>query len=547
MFWLQFAVVLAAIFVGARLGGLGLGILGGLGLAVLTFVFNLQPTAPPIDVMLMITAVVTAAGVLQAAGGLDYLVCLAERILRNNPDRITFLGPMVTYFFTLFAGTGHVAYSVLPVIAEVARETGVRPERPMSISVIASQQAITASPIAAATVALLGLLSGSVAKFGFDVQLIDILKVCIPSTLIGVLLAAFVSNKMGKDLDKDPEYQKRIEEGLVPPPHSHCPTGTAKVNDALKNTPATAKIAVALFLLGTILVIVFGSFPQMRPEWSVGSDTRISHVVLKTEAEAKQALAEIKGGAEFAAVAQQRSIDASAATGGDLGWFGKGKMVPEIDKAVAKLKKPGELTDVVKTPFGYHIVKFEEKRPSETKEKMGMPHVIEIVMLTIAGLMLLICKVKVSRVTEGTVFIAGIQAVIAIFGIAWMGDTFFQGNMELLSGSIKGMVTTAPWLFAFALFVLSILLYSQAATVRALMPLGISLGIPAPFLIAMFPAVNGYFFIPNYPTVVAAINFDRTGTTGIGRYVLNHSFMIPGLVATFSSIGIGFLLAKLMF
>ena len=545
MFWLQFLVVLAAIFIGARLGGIGLGILGGLGLAVLTFVFNLQPTAPPIDVMLMITAVVTAAGVLQAAGGLDYLVCLAEKILRNNPDRITFLGPMVTYFFTLFAGTGHVAYSVLPVIAEVARETGVRPERPMSISVIASQQAITASPIAAATVALLGLLSGSVAKFGFDVQLIDILKICIPSTLIGVLIAAFVSNKLGKELDKDPVYQQRLKDGLVPPPH--CSAGSTKVSEALKNTPAGAKTAVALFLLGTILVVLFGSFPQMRPEWSVGSDTRISHIVVQSEAEAKQTLAELKAGADFARLARQRSMDATAATGGDLGWFGKGKMIPDLDKGVAKLKKPGELTEVIKTPFGYHVVRLEEKRPSETKEKMGMPHVIEIVMLTMAGLMLLICKVKVSRVTEGSVFIAGIQAVIAIFGIAWMGDTFFQGNMELLSGSIKGMVTAAPWLFAFALFVLSILLYSQAATVRALMPLGISLGIPAPFLIAMFPAVNGYFFIPNYPTVVAAINFDRTGTTGIGRYVLNHSFMIPGLVATFSSIGIGFLLAKLMF
>ncbi len=176
-----------------------------------------------------------------------------------------------------------------------------------------------------------------------------------------------------------------------------------------------------------------------------------------------------------------------------------------------------------------------------------MPHVIEIVMLSIAALMLLICRVKVSKVAEGSVFIAGVQAVIAIFGIAWMGDTFFQGNMDFLGGSIKSMVTQAPWLFAFALFALSVLLYSQAATVRALMPLGIALGIPAPFLIAMFPAVNGYFFIPNYPTVVAAINFDRTGTTGIGKYVLNHSFMIPGLVATFSSIGIGFLLAKFLF
>ncbi|QWV96178.1 anaerobic C4-dicarboxylate transporter [Geomonas nitrogeniifigens] len=546
MFWLEFVVVLAAIFVGARLGGIGLGVMGGLGLAVLTFLFHLQPTAPPIDVMLMIAAVVTAAGVLQAAGGLDYLVSLAERILRNNPDRITFLGPMVTYFFTLFAGTGHVAYSVLPVIAEVARETGVRPERPMSISVIASQQAITASPIAAATVALLGLLGGSAAKLGFNVELIDILKVCIPSTLVGVIIAAFVSNKLGKDLDKDPEYQKRLQEGVVPAPRN-AGADSVKVNEAIRNTPAGAKVSVALFLVGTILVVLFGSFPQMRPEWSVGSDTRISHIVVKSETEAKQVLAQIKSGGNFSDVAKQCSIDAAAATGGDLGWQAKGKMIPEFEKACAKLKKPGDLTEVIKTPFGYHIVKFDDKRPAQNKEKMGMPHVIEIVMLTIAALMLLICKVKVSRVAEGSVFIAGIQAVIAIFGIAWMGDTFFQGNMEFLSGSIKGMVTTAPWLFAFALFALSILLYSQAATVRALMPLGISLGIPAPFLIAMFPAVNGYFFIPNYPTVVAAINFDRTGTTGIGRYVLNHSFMIPGLVATSSSIGIGFLLVKLMF
>ena len=544
MFWLEFLVVLAAIFVGARLGGIGLGVMGGLGLAVLTFLFHLQPTAPPIDVMLMITAVVTAAGVLQAAGGLDYLVHLAEKILRKHPDRITFLGPVVTYFFTLFSGTGHVAYSVLPVIAEVARETGVRPERPMSISVIASQQAITASPIAAATVALLGLLGGSAAKFGYNIELIDILKVCIPSTFIGVMIAAFVSNKMGKDLDKDPEYLQRVKDGLVPPLNK---SGSEKIGDAIRNTPFSAKFAVALFLTGALLVVLFGSFPQMRPEWSVGSDLKISHLVLRSEPEAKDALAQLKGGADFAQLAQKSSIDGSAGAGGALGWQAKGKLQPELEKAGSGLKKPGDLSEIVKSPFGYHIVKLDDKRPSLNKEKLGMPHVIEIVMLSIAALMLLVCKVKVIKVVEGSVFIAGIQAVIAIFGIAWMGDTFFMGNMEFLSGSIKGMVTQAPWLFAFALFALSILLYSQAATVRALMPLGISLGIPAPFLIAMFPAVNGYFFIPNYPTVVAAINFDRTGTTGIGKYILNHSFMIPGLVATFSSICIGFLLVKLMF
>jgi anaerobic C4-dicarboxylate transporter DcuA len=452
MFWLELAVVLAAIFVGARLGGIGLGVMGGLGLAALTFVFHLQPTSPPIDVMLMIAAVVTAAGVLQAAGGLDYLVSVAERILRSKPDAITFLGPLVTYTFTLFAGTGHVAYSVLPVIAEVARETGVRPERPMAISVIASQQAITASPISAATVALLGMLGSGAAGAAFHIELIDILKVCIPSTLFGVLLAAFVSNRMGRDLAKDEDYLHRVEIGAAPAAGHHAPALT----DGPVAPPVStrlAKIAVVIFLLAAVSVVLFGSFPAMRPEW----------------------------------------------------------------------------------------------KTAQGMTKLGMPHVIEMVMLTAAALMLLVCRVNVSRVVNGSVFLAGVQAVIAIFGIAWMGDTFFQGNMAFLSGNIKGMVTSAPWLFAFALFALSVLLYSQAATVRALMPLGISLGIPAPALMAMFPAVNGYFFIPNYPTIVAAINFDRTGTTRIGKYVLNHSFMVPGLISTAGAVAFGFLLVRFLY
>lgn len=421
-FWIQFLILLACIFIGARLGGVGLGVMGGVGLAIFVFIFGLQPTSAPIDVMLMILAVVTAAGALQAAGGMEYLVHLAEKALRKNPKHITFVAPIVTYLFTLCAGTGHVAYSVLPVIAEVSRESGVRPERPMGIAVIASQQAITASPISAATVALVALLAD------FKIELYHILLICIPSTFVACMIAAFVSSKMGKELNEDPEYLKRLEAGLAP---------IKKDKKAFVATKGS-KIAVSLFLFGALLIVLLGSFENLRPAWTID----------------------------------------------------------------------GELI------------------------RMNMAVSIEIVMLTIAALIIILCKPKVENIVNGSIFKAGATAVVAIFGIAWMGDTFFNGNMELISGSIADLVTAAPWLFAVALFALSILLYSQAATVRTLMPLGIALGINPALLVAMFPAVNGYFFIPNYPTVVAAINFDRTGTTRIGKYVLNHSFMVPGLIAT---------------
>lgn len=429
---LQLLFVLVAIIVGARLGGIGLGVMGGVGLAVLTFVFGLQPTSPPIDVMLMIAAVISAASCMQAAGGLDYMVKIAERLLRHNPSHITILAPLVTYFFTFLAGTGHVAYSVLPVISEVAAETKIRPERPLGIAVIASQQGITASPISAATVALLGLLAG------FDITLFDILKICVPATLIGVLVGALFSMKVGKELVDDPEYQRRLKSGMLDEKH-------IELND-VKNV-GKARLSVGIFLAATFLIVLFGSIPSLRPT------------------------------------------------------------------------------------FGDSV--------------LGMPALIEILMLSAAALILILTRTDGIEATKGSIFPAGMQAVIAIFGIAWMGDTFINGNIAELTASIKGIVTEMPWLFGVALFVMSILLYSQAATIRAIAPLGITLGLSPMMLIALFPAVNGYFFIPNYPTVVAAINFDRTGTTGIGKWVLNHSFMMPGLVVTVVSLAVGLLLIQL--
>ena len=430
---IQFLFVLVAIIVGAKLGGIGLGVMGGLGLAILTFVFDLQPTAPPIDVMLMIAAVISAASCMQAAGGLDYLVKLAERILRRNPAHITILAPLVTYTFTFLAGTGHVAYSLLPVISEVALETKIRPERPLAIATIASQQGITASPISAATVALLGMLSG------FGITLFDILKICIPATIIGIIVGALYSMRVGNELANDPEYIKRLQEGLL---NDKKP---AELN-SVKNL-AKARISVAIFVVTTILIVLFGSIPSLRP-----------------------------------------SFDGVA---------------------------------------------------------LNMPLLIEILMLTAAALILLITRTNGIEAAKGSVFSAGMQAVIAIFGIAWMGDTFINGNIAELKASIEGVVTQMPWLFGVALFVMSILLYSQAATIRAIAPLGIALGISPMMLIALFPAVNGYFFIPNYPTIIAAINFDRTGSTHIGKWILNHSFMMPGLITTAVSLGVGLLLIQL--
>lgn len=428
----QFTFVLVAIIVGARLGGIGLGVMGGIGLAILTFVFELQPTTPPIDVMLMIAAVISAAACMQAAGGLDFMVKVAERILRRNPAYITILAPLVTYTFTFFAGTGHIAYSLLPVIAEVATESKIRPERPLGIAVIASQQGITASPISAATVALLGLLAGN------GVTLFDILKICVPATIIGVLAGAFYSMRVGKELVNDPEYIKRVKEGLL---------NNKESKQITIQKPWKAIISVIIFLAATLLIVLFGSIPSLRPT------------------------------------------------------------------------------------FG--------------EKAMEMSYIIEILMLSAASLILLITRTNGVEATKGSVFSSGMQAVIAIFGIAWMGDTFINGNITELKGAIEGVVTQMPWLFGVALFVMSILLYSQAATIRAIAPLGIALGISPMMMIALFPAVNGYFFIPNYPTVIAAINFDRTGTTRIGSWILNHSFMMPGLITTIVSIGVGLLLIQI--
>ena len=440
----QLFIVLALIFIGARVGGIGLGIYGMVGVFILVFIFGMHPGKVPIDVMLIIASVITATAALQAAGGLDYLVGLAAKFLRKHPTHITYYGPLTTWLFCLVAGTAHTSYSLLPIISEIAKNSKIRPERPMTVATIAASLGITGSPMSAATAAVIStdLLGGQ------GVELKDILLVCIPASLIAILVASFVQNRVGKELEDDPEYQRRVREGLIDP------EAEAMMMAQMEQSPnPRAKWSVLAFLLGVVLVIVFGSAPSLRPSF-------------------------------------------------------------EVDGVVTQL---------------------------------SMPETIEILMMSMAAVILLVGKASVKKAVSGNIFAAGMNAMIAIFGIAWMGDTFFNGNLEFFKSHIADLVTQYPFLFSVALFIMSIMLFSQAATVRTLFPLGIGLGIPPLALVAMFPAVNGYFFFPNYPTEVAAINFDTTGTTRIGKYVLNHSFQLSGFITTIVSIGIGYLIITFLY
>lgn len=440
MFILEFIVVIAVMILGAQYGGIFFGMAGGVGLGILVFLFKLAPSSPPIAVMLIIMSVVLAASTLQAAGGMEVLIKKAEKLLRKNPGKVTFFSPLIAWVFTFMSGTGNVLYNILPVIAEVAREAKVRPERPISIAVIASQHAVVASPISAATVALASMLAPK------GITLMQIIAVSIPATLIGIMSGAFVVNKLGKELEDDPLYLERMQKGLIP-------VLTANEKEAIANTKE-AKISVALFLLGALLVVLLGTFSWLRPD----------------------------------------VVNAA------------GKVV-----------------------------------------KLDMTNAIEIVMLCISALTVVVCKVDVEKIITGSVFRNGMLGVVSVFGLAWMSDTLLAGNLGIIKSSVQEVVKAQPMLFAFALFVASAITHSQGATVAALVPLGITLGVSGITIAAMFPAVCGYFIIPSTGVLLAGVAFDRTGTTKIGKYVVNHSYMIPGLVSTVVGVLVGLVLVRLFY
>lgn len=448
MIFIQLTVLLVCIFIGARMSGIGLGVMGMIGLLIFLFAFGLKPSDPPLEVMLIILSVVTAAAALQAAGGMDYLVDVAGKILRSRPAQITLLGPLVTYAFVLFAGTAHISYSIMPIIAEVAIKNRIRPERAMSMSVTAAHMAITASPVSAAAAAMLTVLAGTPIGLG------NILIVAIPATLIGVIVGILFVWKRGKELENDPEFQERMKD---PAFVKNLEGSGEKTNTTL--APGAIK-SVIIFALAVIAVVILGSFPDLLPVFS-GKDFEASFAV--------------------------------NATG--------------------------------------HV---------------QMPSMIMIIMLGATGLMILFANTTASQVTKASLFMSAGQATIAVFGVVWMSSTFMDNNFAAIQSTLGEVVAAYPWLFAVALFCLSMLLYSQASTAKALMPLGLSLGLPPAYLIGIFPACNGHFFIPGYPTLLTAIQFDRTGTTRIGKYVLNHSFMLPGIVTTVASVIAGLVLQSFL-
>ncbi|MBO4451564.1 MAG: anaerobic C4-dicarboxylate transporter [Bacteroidaceae bacterium] len=452
---LQLLIVLAALYVGSRYGSLALGAISGIGLAILVLGFGMKPGTPPTDVIYIIIAAVTCAGIMQAAGGMDWLIQLAEKLLRKHPAHVTFLAPLCTFFLTVLVGTGHVVYTLMPIICDIALKKGIRPERPCGVASIASQVGITCSPIAAAVASFVVISN----EFGFDVNNLQVISVTIPACLCGLLAAAACSYKRGKDLDKDPKFQAR----LADPQMRHYMYGeTASLLD--KKVDKHAKLSVYIFL-GALAVIVLYSLLQI-----IGCDIR-----------------------------------------------------PIV--GTGKLADDG--TEVMK-PIGMNII-------------------IQIVMITAAAIMILFAKASPKKAVAGPVWQSGMVAVVAIYGIAWLADTYFSNYMPQMQEGLKGIVTNYPWAISIAFFAVSVLINSQGAVVVAMLPLAYSLGIAGPVLLGVLPSVYGYFFIPNYPSDIATVNFDRSGTTVIGKYLLNHSFMMPGLVSVIVSTLVGSLITWIVY
>ncbi len=475
---IELLVLLLALYLGSRYGSLALGAIAGLGLAILVFDHGLKPGTPPTDVIYIIVAAVTCAGVLQASGGMDWLVQIAEKLLRKHPQQITFLAPLCTFFLTVLCGTGHVMYTLMPIVTDVAIKKGIRPERPCAIASVASMIAIICSPISAAVVAF----STISALNGFHISIPQIVAVTLPSCLIGVMIAAAWSYRRGLDLDKDPEFQEMIKN---PEQREYVYGNTATTLD--KKIDAKSKRAVYIFLAAIIIIVILAFAQHILPAYqTVQAIEGAKDVLLPT-----------------------------------------GKTVTPENLASAGIVMAG----------------VTEKVPVTIK----MYLVIQIILISAAALMIIFCGAKPKNAVAGNVWQSGMVAVVAIYGIAWLANTFFGAHMDQIKDILGTMVAEYKWTVALMFFIFSVLINSQGAVIVSLLPVAYALGVPGWVLLGALPCVYGYFFIPNYPTDIATVNMDRTGTTKIGKFVFNHSFMVPGLISVVVSTLVCYALASIFF
>ena len=437
-----FIVLLACLIIGVRHGGLGLAVISGIGLVIFTFVFGYKPGKPPIDVMLIIMAVVTCAGFLQTSGGLTVMLKYAEKFLRSNPKRITIYAPLTTWFLTVLCGTGHVVYTMFPIIYDIAIKQNIRPERPMAVASVASQMGICASPVSVAVVSVVAFLAAA----GYEYSVLQILMVSIPATGLGVFFAALWSYKRGKELSEDEEFQNFIKD---PANRDYVYGESESLLD--KELPREYYVATAIFLIGIVVIAVLGNFDFLRPAFP--------------------------------------------------------------------------------------------PKPDAAPKPISMVLVIQMAMLLIGALILLTCKVKAKDVGNSQVFRSGVVALVSVYGVAWMADTFFGAHMAFLKDFLGNAVKTYPWAYAVLAFLTSKLVNSQGAAIAIVVPMALNVGMDPVLILSFISACYGYFFLPTYPSDLACIGFDRSGTTKIGKYILNHSFMIPGLIGVISGCCVGYVVA----
>ena len=434
LFATQLLVVLGCIIMGTRSSGVGLGLWGGTGVAILVFVFRLAPGDPPVDALLIVLVVVLASSMMQSAGGIDWMVSVAAKLIARSPKQITLVAPLVSFLFAVGAGTSNILYPLLPVIQDLSYRNGIRPSRPLSLSVVATGVALACSPVSAAMAAMVTLTDTAPWNF----ELIDILKVTIPAAIVGIILSSIVVNRLGKDIADDPDIQAKILAGEIP-----VPQASAQAVQAQVTVTTAGRNAATIFLLGVAAIVAFGLFKDLRP-------------------------------------------------------------------------LNGDGDPVTMTP------------------------IIEIVMFVTGTLILLVSRPKVSEIPTMTVFKAGMVSAIALFGLAWLTDTFLGAHTELIAAGVGGLVEAAPWIFALGVFLVCVLTTSQSTATRTIVPIGLAAGIPLGLLSGMWAgAFAGIYLLPTNGSQIAAANFDISGSTKLGTKLVDHSFFLPTLVLATTTVAAG--------